>query len=87
MAKKRRIYDITNVLEGVNLIEKIEKNLYVWRGRSNDDEQENARLDDMQMEKKELKDEEAQLDKWDTSSDFQPSSWISMWICAQFEIF
>lgn len=63
MAKKRRIYDITNVLEGVNLIEKIEKNLYVWRGRSNDDEQENARLDDMQMEKKELKDEEAQLDK------------------------
>lgn len=63
MAKKRRIYDITNVLEGVNLIEKIEKNLYVWRGRSNDDEQENARLDDMQLEKKELKDEEALLDK------------------------
>lgn len=63
MAKKRRIYDITNVLEGVNLIEKIEKNLYVWRGRSNDDEQENARLDDMKLERKELKDEEAQLDK------------------------
>ena len=28
---KRRIYDITNVLEGVGLIEKTTKNLIKWR--------------------------------------------------------
>lgn len=64
MAKKRRIYDITNVLEGVNLIEKIEKNLYVWRGRSNDDEQDNRRLEDLMFEKKALAEMEEQIDKW-----------------------
>lgn len=30
--QKRRIYDITNVLEGVGLIEKRSKNMIVWRG-------------------------------------------------------
>lgn len=46
------------------MIEKVEKNLYVWRGRSNDDEMENARLDDMHQEKRELQEEEQQLDKY-----------------------
>lgn len=63
VAKKRRIYDITNVLEGVNLIEKIEKNLYVWRGRSSDDEQDNRLLEDLVFEKNALEEMEAQLDK------------------------
>lgn len=29
--QKRRIYDITNVLEGVGLIEKKNKNIIQWR--------------------------------------------------------
>ena len=32
MKQKRRIYDITNVLEGIGLIEKKNKNCIQWRG-------------------------------------------------------
>lgn len=32
--KKRRIYDITNVLEGVGLVEKKSKNVVHWTGGS-----------------------------------------------------
>jgi len=32
--QKRRIYDITNVLEGIGLIEKKSKNNIVWSGRN-----------------------------------------------------
>lgn len=28
---KRRMYDITNVLEGINLIEKQSKNVFLWK--------------------------------------------------------
>lgn len=31
--QKRRIYDITNVLEGIGLIEKRSKNMIAWKGR------------------------------------------------------
>jgi transcription factor E2F3 len=34
--QKRRIYDITNVLEGINLIEKKSKNHICWKGPSDD---------------------------------------------------
>lgn len=30
--KKRRIYDITNVLEGIEMIDKAEKNIFKWKG-------------------------------------------------------
>lgn len=33
--QKRRIYDITNVLEGIGLIEKKSKNNIAWRGTAN----------------------------------------------------
>ena len=32
MRQKRRIYDITNVLEGIGLIEKRNKNCIKWKG-------------------------------------------------------
>lgn len=45
-AQKRRIYDITNVLEGIGLIEKISKNIIKWNGvnygEAHQDSNENA---------------------------------------------
>ena len=35
--QKRRIYDITNVLEGIGLIEKTEKNKIKWKAGNIDD--------------------------------------------------
>lgn len=61
VSKKRRIYDITNVLEGVNLIEKVEKNFYIWRGRNSDDEIDNKRLEEKQEESRSLIEQEKQL--------------------------
>lgn len=41
--QKRRIYDITNVLEGIGLIEKKSKNNIQWRGNGNTDSDDNMR--------------------------------------------
>jgi hypothetical protein len=38
--QKRRIYDITNVLEGIGLIEKKSKNNIQWRGGASADDNE-----------------------------------------------
>lgn len=36
--QKRRLYDITNVLEGIDIVEKIGKNSIQWRQTHNDDD-------------------------------------------------
>merc|ERR1712232_643992 len=65
--QKRRIYDITNVLEGIGLIEKRSKNIIAWRGSSDsspDDQDSTAELDHMRQRIGGLYEEESQLDRW-----------------------
>eukprot|EP01136_Pigoraptor_vietnamica_P040027 Opistho-1_new@11476 len=62
--QKRRIYDITNVLEGIGLIVKKSKNNIHWRGTgaANDTEDANARVDELREEITELQERETKLD-------------------------
>lgn len=58
--QKRRIYDITNVLEGVGLIEKKSKNNIIWKpavpsGSSPEDAQEQQALELMQANMQQLR--------------------------------
>ena len=65
--QKRRIYDITNVLEGINLIEKKSKNHICWKGPSeelggNAGVGDTAELEQIQEELRQLNEEESRLD-------------------------
>merc|ERR1712061_695652 len=63
--QKRRIYDITNVLEGIGLIEKRNKNCIQWMGAvaGSNTEEANGRVDL-------LKDEIAKLDAYEKTIDY-----------------
>lgn len=63
--QKRRIYDITNVLEGVGLIEKRTKNIIRWKGSSDVEKTEvtNGELMSLKEDIQELKEYEEQLDQ------------------------
>ncbi|KAI0986326.1 hypothetical protein GJ496_005533 [Pomphorhynchus laevis] len=63
--QKRRIYDITNVLEGVGLIEKTSKNIVQWKGSSSCVSTGNAyeRLSKLKSEISKLRKEESMLDE------------------------
>ena len=63
--QKRRIYDITNVLEGVGLIEKKSKNIIAWKGSSGDSSSNGGLGQEMEALKQEVGkyyEEESMLD-------------------------
>jgi transcription factor E2F3 len=60
--QKRRIYDITNVLEGIGLIEKKQKNNIQWKGVSNLGATTTDGQSSVQKEIGAMKDQEQQLD-------------------------
>lgn len=64
--QKRRIYDITNVLEGIGLIEKKSKNSIQWLGAGPgcNSTEVTSRLTQLKSEIKELKNQEAQIDQY-----------------------
>lgn len=62
--QKRRIYDITNVLEGINLIEKQSKNIIVWKGSGLQVSSElQGELDTLRSLKLQLEREESKLNQ------------------------
>ena len=63
--QKRRIYDITNVLEGIGLIEKKGKNNIQWKGSEPDTEnssQLNEKVDGLRRKINALREEEEKVD-------------------------
>ncbi|CAD8152040.1 unnamed protein product [Paramecium octaurelia] len=61
--QKRRIYDITNVLEGIGYIEKISKNKIKWVGAT-DNPQLETELQQIKQELEQLQNEEKTYDFW-----------------------
>ena len=60
--QKRRIYDITNVLEGIGLLRKISKNNIQWRGAGGPPDQGDAQRD-LGQQLADLEAKENQLDQ------------------------
>uniref|UniRef100_A0A8C6LB77 E2F transcription factor 5 n=1 Tax=Nothobranchius furzeri TaxID=105023 RepID=A0A8C6LB77_NOTFU len=70
--QKRRIYDITNVLEGVGLIEKKNKNVIQWRGQDRNSQTQEvlgqvkalkAQISELETQEKELDEQSAWLEE------------------------
>ena len=61
--QKRRIYDITNVLEGIGLLEKKSKNTIMWKGGGTKVTPEKAQqLQELRVKIQAMKDEEKEVD-------------------------
>eukprot|EP00331_Platyophrya_macrostoma_P005494 CAMPEP_0176410746 /NCGR_PEP_ID=MMETSP0127-20121128/3228_1 /TAXON_ID=938130 /ORGANISM="Platyophrya macrostoma, Strain WH" /LENGTH=286 /DNA_ID=CAMNT_0017790277 /DNA_START=27 /DNA_END=887 /DNA_ORIENTATION=- len=61
--QKRRIYDITNVLEGIGYIEKILKNKIKWIGNTDNSNLEEE-IQELQKELEQIEAEEKEIDQW-----------------------
>ncbi|KAI5717136.1 transcription factor E2F4 isoform X1 [Diaphorina citri] len=65
--QKRRIYDITNVLEGIGLIEKNNKNIIRWKALKNKNEEEydleQSKLIELRDEISDMRNHEAVIDE------------------------
>nr|XP_020447052.1 transcription factor E2F5-like isoform X3 [Monopterus albus] len=81
--QKRRIYDITNVLEGVGLIEKKNKNIIQWRGMNSGIQTEEvleqvkilkAQISELEAQEKELDNQKAWLEQNIKHLDQDPST-------------
>ncbi|SPP83899.1 blast:Transcription factor E2f [Drosophila guanche] len=59
--QKRRIYDITNVLEGINILEKKSKNNIQWRGGQSMVSQERSRRIEAESERLEYRENELNM--------------------------
>ncbi|KAI4809693.1 hypothetical protein KUCAC02_018559 [Chaenocephalus aceratus] len=79
--QKRRIYDITNVLEGVGLIEKKNKNIIQWRGENSGSQTQEvleqlkvlkAQISELEAQEKELDLQKAWLDENNTHLNHDP---------------
>jgi len=66
--QKRRLYDITNVLEGIGLIEKRSKNVIVWKGSEDENNLHSGTPSDRLEEERRVVgkyyEEESMLDYW-----------------------
>jgi len=73
---KRRIYDITNVLEGIGLLEKRQKNIVIWKGVPKIDEKQNEGnlLEDLD---KLINDTEKEIWQLENSDEFKKFGFIS----------
>ncbi|XP_074287005.1 transcription factor E2FC-like isoform X2 [Silene latifolia] len=61
--RKRRLYDITNVLEGIGMIEKNSKNVMQWRGFDSETDELAYQASSLQAELENLNLVEARIDK------------------------
>lgn len=60
---KRRIYDITNVLEGIGLLEKKSKNTIRWQGATSESQESRVKeVDDLRAEVEQLQKLEMEID-------------------------
>lgn len=65
--QKRRIYDITNVLEGIGIIEKKSKNNIKWRNQADSSRASEREISSLQADLEHLSNEEHKLDSQITS--------------------
>ncbi|CAO3702048.1 unnamed protein product [Rhizopus stolonifer] len=70
-AQKRRLYDITNVLEGVNILEKCSKNHVKWARNKQENRDLTRRLESLRNQNRDLEKEYGRLNDIRQKVDFE----------------